>query len=84
MSALADIQSAESMEAFENGKNKRKRVDDLYPFLIENIYANKKKKLSTTTPQFQRGRFRYDQLGILRTKPGTIFIIQVIIMLLIK
>lgn len=72
MSALAEIQSAESMEAFETGKKRKRTIVDDYPFLIDNIYANKKEKLSnSTTAQFQRGRFRYDQLGILRTKPGT-------------
>ncbi|KAI8971562.1 adenosine deaminase/editase [Mycotypha africana] len=74
MSALAQAQTPESLEAFESGqKRKRSSVED-YDILVENIYKNKKKlKLANggdEVKQFRRGRFGFDQLGILRTKPG--------------
>ncbi|CAO3642753.1 unnamed protein product [Cunninghamella echinulata] len=49
--------------------------------LSQHIYANKRQKLNLSQNKkndnnlllkFQRGRFGYDQLGILRTKPGRI------------
>ncbi|CEI93065.1 hypothetical protein RMCBS344292_07309 [Rhizopus microsporus] len=65
MTALAAQQTSESFEQFQSGSNKRKRMVE---YLTENMYINKKQKISAQ--QFRRGRFEYDQLGILRTKPG--------------
>lgn len=80
MSALAQEQTPESLESFESGSSKRKRsTEDEYPFLTENLYFNKKKRKldadnegenEEKTKAFQRGRYKFDQLGILRTKPG--------------
>lgn len=80
MSVLAQEQTPESLNSFESGSNKRKRsTEDEYPFLTENLYFNKKKrkldgdseaKNEEKTKAFQRGRYKFDQLGILRTKPG--------------
>ncbi|KAI8645868.1 adenosine deaminase/editase [Parasitella parasitica] len=78
MSALASGQSQESKDIFESGK-KRKGAPTMgdYPYFTENIYANKRLKMTgngvrdqTATKQFQRGRFDFSQIGILRTKPG--------------
>jgi tRNA-specific adenosine deaminase 1 len=74
MNALSLIQSIESYELFESGKNKRKRAVE-NPFLVEYSYANKQKKLKMTendqqNKPFERGRFDFNQIGILRTKPG--------------
>ncbi|KAG0759566.1 hypothetical protein G6F57_009102 [Rhizopus arrhizus] len=68
MTALSNNQSLESFQQFQSGSNKRKRMEEEYPSIIENMYVNKKQK--TSTQQFRRGRFEFDQLGILRTKPG--------------
>ncbi|RCH87863.1 tRNA-specific adenosine deaminase 1 [Rhizopus azygosporus] len=67
MTALAAQQTSESFEQFQSGSNKRKRMVE---YLTENMYINKKQKISTQ--QFRRGRFEYDQLGVLRTKPGRV------------
>ncbi|KAI7901822.1 adenosine deaminase/editase [Cokeromyces recurvatus] len=73
MNALASLQTTESFELFEAGKKRKRTTVEDYPFLIENIYKNKK-RLKTSEinekEQFQRGRFGFNQLGILRTKPG--------------
>ena len=80
MSALAETQTPESLESFNAGSTKRKRTtEEEYPFLSENVYYNKKRKLATDNEQkelFQRGRYRFDQLGILRTKPGSAFVLS--------
>lgn len=68
MSALSNNQTLESFQQFQSGSNKRKRMEEEYPSIVENMYVNKKQK--TSTQQFRRGRFEFDQLGILRTKPG--------------
>ncbi|KAI9478846.1 MAG: adenosine deaminase/editase [Benjaminiella poitrasii] len=73
MSALANAQTVESFEMFESGKKRKRTIVDDYPFLTENTYINKKlQRLSREMKkvQFQRGRFGFDQVGILRTKPG--------------
>lgn len=73
MSVLARVQSEESFNNFESGSHKRKRSNELhqeYPFLVENIYANKRQRKENNQKTLQRGRFKFDQLGILRTKPG--------------
>ncbi|KAL9551838.1 hypothetical protein MBANPS3_004063 [Mucor bainieri] len=80
MSALALGQSKESKDIFEAGSKKRKRttLEDYPSYFTENIYANKKLKMTGndadqdqhSSKQFQRGRFDFNQLGILRTKPG--------------
>jgi tRNA-specific adenosine deaminase 1 len=71
MSALAQVQTQESLNNFESGSHKRKReFHEEYPFIVENIYANKRQKNDDDQKSFQRGRFKFDQLGILRTKPG--------------
>lgn len=74
MNALSLAQRMESYELFESGKNKRKRTCGS-PFLVEYSYANKQKKLKMTendqqNKPFERGRFDFNQIGILRTKPG--------------
>ncbi|KAI8986517.1 hypothetical protein BDB01DRAFT_720198 [Pilobolus umbonatus] len=66
MKALSELQSTESYETFQSGNKRKRKVD--YPFLAENTYLYKKQK--TPHEQVQRGRFGFDQLGILRTKPG--------------
>ncbi|KAI8373819.1 hypothetical protein BD560DRAFT_327718 [Blakeslea trispora] len=68
MSALADIQTPASLEVFESGKKRKRTV--INSFLEEHVYANKKKQKMTHDANVQRGRFGFDQLGILRTKPG--------------
>ncbi|OBZ85466.1 tRNA-specific adenosine deaminase 1, partial [Choanephora cucurbitarum] len=68
MSALADIQTPASLEVFESGKKRKRTV--MNSFLEEHVYANKKKQKMTHDANVQRGRFGFDQLGILRTKPG--------------
>ncbi|GAA5798956.1 adenosine deaminase/editase [Helicostylum pulchrum] len=69
MSALAQVQTPESLTSFESGSNKKRK--SIEPFLIENIYANKRQKMMIGEPHlFQRGRFKFDDIGILRTKPG--------------
>ncbi|KAI8334074.1 adenosine deaminase/editase [Choanephora cucurbitarum] len=68
MSALADIQTPASLEVFESGKKRKRTV--MNSFLEEHVYANKKKQKMTHDTNVQRGRFGFDQLGILRTKPG--------------
>lgn len=81
MSALAQEQTPESLNNFESGSNKRKRsTEEEYPFLTENLYFNKKKRKldgdnEEKTKSFQRGRYKFDQLGILRTKPGKIILL---------
>lgn len=78
MSALALGQSKESKDIFESGKKRKRTTMDDYPYFIENIYANKKLKMAEngasmdphSVKQFQRGRFDFNQIGILRTKPG--------------
>ncbi|GAA5817005.1 hypothetical protein MFLAVUS_010540 [Mucor flavus] len=69
MSALAQVQTPKSLTSFESGSNKKRK--SIEPFLIENIYANKRQKMMNEEPHlFQRGRFKFDDIGILRTKPG--------------
>lgn len=78
MSALALGQSKESKDIFEAGKKRKRTTIEDYPYFTENIYANKKLKMTEndadqdrhSSKQFQRGRFDFNQLGILRTKPG--------------
>ncbi|GAN09841.1 adenosine deaminase editase [Mucor ambiguus] len=78
MSALALGQSKESKDIFEAGKKRKRTTLEDYPYFIENIYANKKLKMIEndahqdrhSSKQFQRGRFDFNQLGVLRTKPG--------------
>ncbi|KAK4515554.1 uncharacterized protein ATC70_010504 [Mucor velutinosus] len=78
MSALALGQSKESKDIFEAGKKRKRTTLEDYPYFTENIYANKKLKMTEndahqdqhSSKQFQRGRFDFNQLGILRTKPG--------------
>ncbi|KAI9361075.1 adenosine deaminase/editase, partial [Pilaira anomala] len=67
MSALAQVQTPESLDSFESGSNKKRK--SVEPFLIENVYA-KRQKMDQTQQLFQRGRFKFDEIGILRTKPG--------------
>lgn len=67
MSALAQVQTPESLDSFESGSNKKRK--SIEPFLIENVYA-KRQKMDQTQQLFQRGRFKFDEIGILRTKPG--------------
>lgn len=70
MSAVAELQTEESQAAFESG-SKRKVIK--YDMLDNNTYANKRRKVSSNKEQqqaFHRGRYGFDQLGILRTKPG--------------
>lgn len=69
MSAVAELQTEESQAAFESG-SKRKMIK--YDMLDNNTYANKRRKVSSSQEQqtFHRGRYGFDQLGILRTKPG--------------
>lgn len=69
MSAVAELQTEESQAAFESG-SKRKVIK--YDMLDNNTYANKRRKVSSSKEQqaFHRGRYGFDQLGILRTKPG--------------
>jgi tRNA-specific adenosine deaminase 1 len=69
MTVLAEAQSTSSFEAFQAGLKRKKEAD---PRLIENAYANKKQKLNNRNESAGRGRFGFDQLGILRTKPGNI------------
>lgn len=68
MTALAQVQTPESLSNFESGSHKRKSDVVEEPFLTDNIYANKKQKMMNG--QFKRGRFKFDEIGILRTKPG--------------
>lgn len=68
MTALAQVQTPESLSNFESGSHKRK-LAVVEPFLTDNIYANKKQKM-LNGQLFQRGRFKFDEIGILRTKPG--------------
>lgn len=78
MSALALGQSKESKDIFEAGKKRKRTTIEDYPYFTENIYANKRLKMTEndadqdqhSSKQFQRGRFDFNQLGILRTKPG--------------
>lgn len=69
MSAVAELQTEESQAAFESG-SKRKVIK--YDMLDNNTYASKRRKVSSSKEQqaFHRGRYGFDQLGILRTKPG--------------
>ena len=69
MSAVAELQTEESQAAFESG-SKRKVIK--YDMLDSNTYANKRRKVSSNNEQqsLHRGRYGFDQLGILRTKPG--------------
>jgi tRNA-specific adenosine deaminase 1 len=67
MNALSLAQTMESYALFESGKNKRKRS----PFLAEYSYANKRLKMTDQqNKSLERGRFDFNQIGILRTKPG--------------
>ncbi|KAI8336164.1 adenosine deaminase/editase [Chlamydoabsidia padenii] len=81
MTAIADSQTDESRASFHAGDKRKKETSstgsDSTPGIIsQHIYANKRQKLSTkdasptTTTRLQRGRYDYQQLGILRTKPG--------------
>ncbi|KAI7896548.1 adenosine deaminase/editase [Mucor mucedo] len=70
MTALAQVQTPESLSNFESGSHKRKLQTTVEPFLTHNIYANKKQKMMNGGQLFQRGRFKFDEIGILRTKPG--------------
>ena len=87
MTGIAESQTAESLAAFQAGSKRKNNTFDLTP-LTNNIYANKKRKItsdnSTLQKQrkqdeddesFRRGRYGFDNLGILRTKPGKLFII---------
>lgn len=69
MTALADHQTPESFEQFQSGSLKRKRVEET-PFLTNNMFINKRQK--GANQQFRRGRYEFDRLGVLRTKPGRI------------
>ncbi|KAI9497149.1 hypothetical protein BDB00DRAFT_757071 [Zychaea mexicana] len=82
MTGIAESQTAESLAAFQAG-TKRKGAFDI-PALTNNIYANKKRKTNQWPREqqaeeeeeeeeeaFQRGRYGFDDLGILRTKPVT-------------
>ncbi|ORX60698.1 adenosine deaminase/editase [Hesseltinella vesiculosa] len=67
MSAVAEIQTEEAKASFLSGK-KRKQPLDQEQMLAEYVYVNKRQKQTKHT--VSRGRYGYDQLGILRTKPG--------------
>ncbi|KAI8887402.1 hypothetical protein K501DRAFT_330629 [Backusella circina FSU 941] len=69
MTVLAESQSTASFEAFQAGIKRKKETDSR---LIENAYGNKKQKLDNSNEIAGRGRFGFDQLGILRTKPGRV------------
>ncbi|KAI9246672.1 adenosine deaminase/editase [Phascolomyces articulosus] len=75
MTGIAESQTAESLATFQAGAKRKNNSLDTTP-LTNNIYANKKRKTSTSEQQlqeeeiFQRGRYGFDYLGILRTKPG--------------
>ncbi|KAI9593084.1 hypothetical protein BDF19DRAFT_415731 [Syncephalis fuscata] len=64
MEALAAIQTNDSQLAFETGK--RRRIDDT------NNNSNNELINTPTTSNLQRGRYGYEQLGVLRTKPGRV------------
>ncbi|KAF7725107.1 hypothetical protein EC973_000433 [Apophysomyces ossiformis] len=69
MSALAASQSSESLESFQSGARKRKvDFDQENEVLTKHFYMNKKRKTNEVT--FKRGRYGFNDLGILRTKPG--------------
>ncbi|KAI8138465.1 adenosine deaminase/editase [Fennellomyces sp. T-0311] len=68
MTGIAETQTAESLAAFQAG-SKRKSTFDI-AHLTNNIYANKKRKTNLPQEAFQRGRYGFDDLGVLRTKPG--------------
>lgn len=84
MSALADMQTPESLEAFRAGSKRRSftGVTDARDIFKDNMYSNKRQKLSSTpsiqgeqaTPHgngmLQRGRYGFEHVGALRTKPG--------------
>lgn len=74
MSALAASQSSESLASFQSGAKKRKMApeEQQTQFLIDNIYANKRQKVNTADANatFKRGRYGFNDLGVLRTKPG--------------
>ncbi|KAI9264436.1 adenosine deaminase/editase [Sporodiniella umbellata] len=67
MTTLAIHQTPESFEQFQSGSLKRKKIEET-PLLTDNMFMNKKQKC--TDRIFRRGRFEFDQLGVLRTKPG--------------
>lgn len=68
MSALAELQTQESYEAFHAGAKRKALTPEIAEYIVSNTYANKRQKVSENA--LQRGRYKYDQLGILRTKPG--------------
>ncbi|KAI7856344.1 adenosine deaminase/editase [Circinella umbellata] len=82
MTGIAESQTAESLAAFQAGSKRKSNTFDLTP-LTNNIYANKKRKIISNNSiqqqqkqqdecneSFKRGRYGFDNLGILRTKPG--------------
>lgn len=71
MTSLAEAQTAESYASYQAG-TKRKTLttsDENDDIIIQNMYRTKRQKIPRGNA-FQRGRTGYDQLGILRTKPG--------------
>ncbi|SAM02835.1 hypothetical protein [Absidia glauca] len=81
MTAIAESQTDESKASFHAGDKRKKEAaamgSDSTPDVIsQHTYANKRRKRTTdaaTEPprlHLQRGRYDYQNLGILRTKPG--------------
>ncbi|KAI8374593.1 adenosine deaminase/editase [Radiomyces spectabilis] len=70
MTALAEQQSAESFENFQSGK--RKAPTDNNDFFTEYMYSSKKQKTEIPSGKLERGRYGFERLGILRTKPDWI------------
>ncbi|CAO3613235.1 unnamed protein product [Cunninghamella blakesleeana] len=88
MTAIAESQTEESKAIFHAGVKRNndelgsddqsKKNQDYDHYLSQHIYANKRQKLNQQAnneniiSKFKRGRLGYDQIGILRTKPGRI------------
>lgn len=81
MTAIAESQTDESKASFHAGDKRKKDAAATgtgpTPGVIsQHTYANKRQKRSTdaagepTRLHLQRGRYDYQNLGILRTKPG--------------
>ncbi|ORY98727.1 adenosine deaminase/editase [Syncephalastrum racemosum] len=71
MTSLAEAQTAESYASYHAG-TKRKTLttsDENDTVILQNMYRSKRQKAAGARA-FQRGRTGYNQLGILRTKPG--------------
>jgi tRNA-specific adenosine deaminase 1 len=81
MTAIAGNQTDESKASFHAGDKRKKEAaamgSDSTPDVIsQHTYANKRRKRTTDAViepprlHLQRGRYDYQNLGILRTKPG--------------